>query len=272
MSNVAANDPPKGEAYFREMLSTFQTGLDLAMRFSARCDGKRVEQRHGWASWLFLRLCVVGRSLDRLAAFKTKLDEGEANTLDHSSIAAVTRNIIEAALMFFYVSEPGVSDDEWGLRKDILDLHDCLTRYRVFKSWKDEKEMKSLRESAAQIKDRIRNHKLMSTFDAEKQKQLLGGQQLYLNGLRSVVKRAGWDPDRFDGVYAYLSVHSHSAPTSFYRTEKHQINFSKPSDYQFGLAAFSLEHADQSIRAACKRLIDVFPELFPEIKTKKIEA
>jgi len=107
---------------------------------------------------------------------------------------------------------------------------------------------------------------------ADKRRQLLGGQQLYLNGLRSVVKRAGWDPDRFDGVYAYLSVHSHSAPTSFYRMEKHQINFSKPSEYQFGLAGFSLEHADQSIRAASKRLIDVFPELFPEIMTKKIEA
>ena len=269
MSDVAGNDPPKEEAYFREMLSTFRTGLDLAMRFSARCGGIRVEQRIVWASWLFHRLCIVGQSLDLLATHKTGLDEDEVYTLDHSSIAAVTRNIIEAALMFFYVSELGVSDDEWGLRKDILDLHDCLTRYRIFKSWKREEEMKSFRESAAKIKDRIRNHKLMRTFDAEKRKQLLGGQQLYLNGLRSVVKRAGWDPDRFDGVYAYLSVHSHSAPTSFYRTEKHQINFSKPSEYQFGLAAFSLEHADQSIRAASKRLMDVFPELFPGIKDQE---
>jgi hypothetical protein len=269
MSSIDANDPLRGEAYFQEMLSKFQTGLDLAMRFSARCDGVRVEQRHGWASWLFLRLCIVGQSLDRLATFRTRLDEGEVYTLDHNSIAAITRNIIEATLMFFYVSEPGVDDDEWGLRKDVLDLHDCLTRYRLFKSWKSEKEMTSFRESAAHIKERIRNHKLMKTFDAEKRKQLLGGQQLYLNGLRSVVKRAGWDPDRFDGVYAYLSVHSHSAPTSFYRTDTHHIDFSKPSEYQFGLAGFALEHADQSIRAASKRLIEVFPHLFPEINTSK---
>lgn len=269
MSNFDEHDPSKGEAYFRETLSTFHSGLDLAMRFSARCDGVRVEQRHGWASWLFLRLCIVGQSLSRLATFRTRLEEGEVYTLDHNSIAAIARNIIEATLMFFYVCERGVDDDEWSLRKNVLDLHDCLTRYRMFKAWKSEKEAKYFRDAAAEIRERVRSHKLMKKFDADKQKQLLGGQQLYLNGLRSVVKRAGWDPDRFDGVYAYLSVHSHSAPTSFYRTDKHQIDFSKPSEYQFGLVGFAIEHADQSIRAACKQLIDVFPDLFPELRADK---
>jgi len=235
------------------------------MRFSARCDGMPVEQRYGWASWLFLRLCIVGQSLDRLATYKSQLDDGEIYTLDHNSIAAVSRNIIEATLMFFYVSE-NVNDAEWQLRKSVLDLHDCLTRYRMFKAWNNDEVAKSFSTAASKIRERINKHNLMRGFDSAKRKQLLGGQQLYINGLRSVVRQAGWDLNRFNGVYAYLSVHSHSAPVSFYRTETHQINFSKPSNHQFALAGFALEHADQSIGAACKRLVDVFPNLFPEIE------
>lgn len=258
------------EGYFRSVLSTFSTGLDLAMRFSARCDGVRVAQRHAWASWLFLRLCIVGQSLHRLATYKGD-GQSEVYTLDHNSIAAVARNLIEATVMFFYVSEPNVDENEWALRKSILDIHDCVTRYRIFKSFQNQEQADQFRIMMSELRERAKNEKFMQTIDEKKREQLLSGQQLYINGLRSVVKQAGWDADRFDAVYAYLSAHSHSAPVSFYRTDVHGIDFSKPSRHQFALAGFSLEHADQSIRAACKRLIDVFPDLFPEVDRKKID-
>jgi hypothetical protein len=266
MTNIDKNADSKEETYFRDTLAKFEKTLDLAMRFSARCDNMLVEQRRAWASWLFLRLCIIGQSISQLANLKGQLDDGKVWTLDHNSIAAVARNIIEATLMFFYVSELNIDEAEWSLRKNVLDLHDCLTRYRIFKVWKSDEETKRFGSMASEIREKIRNHEIYKRLDTKKQKQLLSGQQLYINGLRAVVRQAGWDVDQFDGVYAYLSGHSHSAPISFYRIGQHGIDFSRPSGHQFGLAGFAIEHADQCIGAACKRLIDVFPNKFPEVQ------
>ncbi len=60
---------------------------------------------------------------------------------------------------------------------------------------------------------------------------------------------------------AYLSAHTYSAPVSFMRTDDHGIDFEEPSNFQYGLAAYGLDIAANSIASSSKRMLEVFPDI-----------
>ena len=246
--------------YFESAVASFSDALDSAMKISMLTGGRRDGERIAWASWIFLRLCVIGMSLIELTKLKKQRAEDGVYTLDHNSVAALSRNLIEAGLMFHYLTEHGMTETEWELRRTVLILHDNTTRYRIFKSWHQE-EAANFRHAVEQLREELSNRDDFKGFNEEKRERLLSGQAMYLDGLRSVVRKAGWDVGRFDFVYAYLSTHTHSSPVSFFRTHIHGIDFDSPSEHQYSLSGFALEHAAQSLGSASKRMLELYPDI-----------
>ncbi len=134
-----------------------------------------MEPRRAWANLLFMRLGMVGFSLLTLCMLEldnqNDLEHGRVSALDHSSIAALARNLLEAWIMFVYMSEPAISDDEWSLRRSILELHDSTARYRIAKDIGDAEEAQNFKLAKDATKRQIISDPLFQTLDGERQEK-----------------------------------------------------------------------------------------------------
>jgi hypothetical protein len=54
-------------------------------------------------------------------------EAGKLPTLDHSSIAVLSRTIIETSIMYWYLTEE-VNEEEWAFRLQVMKIHDAAAR------------------------------------------------------------------------------------------------------------------------------------------------
>ena len=239
-------------------------------------SGRELAMGLAWATWVFTRMCVIGDSIVLVSKYKNLQYQTKVFTLDCYSIANMARAVIKSSIMLHYLAEPNENEDEWLIKKRELDLHDCTSRYRMFKNINsakhdDEQNTKLKTFSAeqaagfkaliAELRLKLKSHHLFGRYSKEQKERLLSGQEIYIGGLRSAVRKAGWDVDEFDSVYVYLSSQSHTSPMSFYRIDDHGIHFDQPSEFQFGLAGYSLGYANYALRSAAEMFTTVFPEV-----------
>jgi hypothetical protein len=242
--------------YFDEQKIAYIKALDTAVEISLSVAGRRVDQRLAWATWIFARLCATGHSLRRLLEPVTS-DYGI--TIDHASIGNLARNIIEASILISYVTQDGVSDEEWSCRKLAFHLHDCTARVCLFKGLGANDEYEKHKAMLEELRTRLSKDSYFNQLESDVQEKLRAGTVIYLHGLRSAAHVAGWNKDHFDAIYGYLSAQPHSTPMSFYRMDERGMDNKTIAPYQFAFVGFALENAHQSIRHATQRI----PELFP---------
>jgi len=100
--------------------------LNFVVQILPAVYAQKVEPRRAWANLLFFRLFSVGQSILTLCIEDLRQKEPVPTdfcSLDHSSIAALTRTLLDTWLMFSYVSEIAISEEEWLLRRAALELH-----------------------------------------------------------------------------------------------------------------------------------------------------
>ena len=205
------------------------------------------------ASYVFTRMCVTADTL--LHLLQRDVEKSEDLTLDHYSIGVMARNIIETALMFHYLSEDGVSDQDWELRRGVLNLHDAILKLRLLKSIGAEDQYQAFKEEMEKLRAKMKEKAAFKAIDAERQQKLLSGHELYVRGLRSTLKLLGFEDAYFDGMYAYLSSQVHISPSSFYFTEK-RLSFDQPTGYQHYFATYAIAHARKFLLRSARSLAD----------------
>jgi hypothetical protein len=260
--------PDHPAAFYRERMR-FETCVDFAISVSKLSAGREANLPRLMASYVFTRTCVSADSLRYL--LRRDVGESKDVTLDHYSISVLARNIVEASLMFHYLMEEGVSDDEWSLRGKILYLHDVTLKLRLFKSIGSTEQHEKFKQAMAELRDEIKNSPVYKGLDATRQERLLAGQELYVGGLRSTLKLAQVDANYFDGMYAYLSAQVHISPTSFFDMDK-RISFAKPTGYQFYFAAYALAHARMMLLRSSVRLAESASELLAKIDVEILHS
>lgn len=248
---MAEDKGPKLQELFEKEKKRFGTAVNAAIAVSKAAAGRAPKRNVVMGSYVFTRMCVCAETLNYLLQ---RTISGEL-ILDHYSMGVMARNIIEAGLMFHYLMEDGVSEDEWALRSDALDLHDVLIKLQLFKSLGDEKEHKAYRELMEEKRAKIRENGVFKCFDAQQREKLLGGGEAYLKGMRSTLKLVSLETKYFNGMYPYLSSQVHVLPSSFYFTHE-RLSFGKPGSYQYYFAAYSLAHARMVLTRSTKRLAD----------------
>ncbi|CAO4182684.1 DUF5677 domain-containing protein [Methylorubrum populi] len=279
MSNIVSQDQIQAaevdagdvdtSGIYAEAKSSFEESVQLAINISNATGGLFVKPRFGLASFLFTKQCSIGISILKIC------HQDEANdiplALDHTSICSLCRNMFEASIMFSYLAQRDISDEQWRLRQNVIWLRDATSRYKMFKGWKAEKEASGFKEHMLDLRTKISSDNLFGKLDEERRKKILAGSEMYVNGLRGAVKQCGWDKDQFEATYTYLSQHSHNAPVSFLRMAEHGINYARPSNMQFSVAAYAIEVANQSLRVSSKRLAEVYPEHVTEHPFEDLE-
>jgi hypothetical protein len=127
MSENNKEDLAKNRKLLEVETKRFHTATVFAVRTSVATHGHEAPLPHVFGSYVFTRMCIGAETIERGLGRKTSF------TLDHFSIAVLCRNIIEAGIMICYLLEDNVSEQQWELRRKILDLHDVLARLRLFK-------------------------------------------------------------------------------------------------------------------------------------------
>jgi hypothetical protein len=194
----------------------FEFVIKSAMQVSLLIGGKKsTTLAHSYASYMLFRICAVGASITEI--YRSHERE-PLSTLDYSSIAVLSRTIIDASVMYWYLTEE-VNDEEWKFRKAVLDVHDASSRVRLFKGF-DSDEADTQRKALERRRKRLSGLPLFKVRDEKQREDLLSGKTMYVNGMRSLLKPMNVGKIYFDGLYNYLSAHVHLTPLSYFATRQ----------------------------------------------------
>jgi len=220
--------------------SVFQKLFTRSLEFS---------QQHASSFKMLKKLCLTSYSVGVLVEdFENK----PMHYLDHGSVGILCRTIIDTAIMFWYLSEQ-ISAEEWEFRLVVMNLHDATSRLRLFKGLiPEEAERQRLRRAG--FKKVLEENTLFRKRNSQDRDRLLGGQVLYVNGMRSLLRTMNYNEEYYDGVYSYLSSQVHSLPISYFRdAEGDPMTYF----YQSVFVQYALHHAWTMIARAAVREVEV---------------
>lgn len=174
------------------------------------------EGLHFYASVLFVRMVTISMSILRLAngnSYGTYAIEH----WDYASTASLTRNLIDCLNTFLYLCEKDLLEEEWECRWNIFNLHDAITRKKIFNHRGSAQEASDAEALAEEIKTKLNTNKHFTSLEEKLQKHYLKGADPFLLSKEEIVKRGGGDTQDFLGLYKFLSVQAHSYPMNFYK-------------------------------------------------------
>jgi hypothetical protein len=264
VGSVSAESDQFSREDFLEAYKSFSEKQKFVIEIFKFVNHRNETQRRSWANRLFFRLGMVSTSILKLCVPELENTE-EFSALDHTSNAALGRTLLEAWVMYMYLSDPTTPEEEWNLRRVILELHDSVARYRALKDMGDKQGAKGFKPQMEQLKTIISSVPTFKKLDPKNQTAILAGNQLYINGLRDVVRSTGWDADQFYSVYNILSSHSHSHPFSFYREEGNPYEpvVGIVPSYQYLISGIALGECVVPLGLACERMMfQLYPEIF----------
>lgn len=201
---------------------------------SSKIVGLAMSVGHSLGTAILGKICVTAMSAQDL--FRGH-EAGRLPFMDHSSIAVLSRTIINSSIMYWYLTEE-VSEEEWSFRYKVMQIHDIAARVRLFKGIISE-EADKLRATLKTLRDELKEMPPFKKKREEERDKLRGGQQLYVNGMRSVLASMNFDERYYDGVYNYLSAYVHSMPLSYFRDK----DGFEQTFWQRTFAQYALHHA-----------------------------
>jgi len=187
---------------------------------SSKIAGRPMTLNDSLASSMLDKICTTAMSTQAL--YRGHEDK-RLPFLDHSSIAVLCRAIIETSIMYWYLKEE-VSEEEWKFRLQVMKIHDAASRVRLFKRIIAD-AANNQRATLRTLRDELTAMPLFQKRPPQQQRKMLGGEVIYVNGMRSIVESMNFDEEYFDSVYNYLSAYVHSTPLSYFRDgDYHDFN------------------------------------------------
>lgn len=172
--------------------------------------------KHYYASVLFTALVTKGVTLAQIMPFSPWVDK-KIEHWDYASAAGIARTMLELRIAFYYLCSDECDETEWECRWNIFNLHDCVSRIRMFTALGHLEEVTKLSQAADEIRDRLRRNAFFDILPEKKKKTALNGQSAYLFPLEDIAEKAGVEKTQFRWLYVLLSSHVHALPMSFYR-------------------------------------------------------
>jgi len=208
--------PEPGENYL-ESLDMLDNVVRECIFVSRRYAGIAApEGRHYYASVLVVALITRGMSLLNLAPFSPWAAK-KIEHWDYGSMTGVVRTMIELRAAFHYLCADPCSQDEWYCRWNLFNLHDCVSRIRLFTAQKNDEQVAGFEAQAEELRERLRTNVFFQALDPKRHKKLLHGQTAYLFPLETLMEKAGMEVETFRMLYILFSTHVHALPMSFYR-------------------------------------------------------
>ena len=245
---------------YPQVLRQFEALVSAATAVSQGAAGRRSEtSRHYWSSVLYTRLCVNSVSLLFLLP-RNRFARVLFEHWDFAAVASLARNVFETYLAFYYLCVESVDEDEWNCRWNVFNLHDCLSRRRLFERFGyDTEQVLSFDKDAEDVRGRLRLNRYFRGLSEKKQKLLLKGRNAYLITQDEIINRTNMDANYFRAMYEFLSTQIHGFPMSFYRTGDKNRGRGVENEVERGYICWAVEFTGSLVQRATKEMIELFP-------------
>ncbi|MDY0744200.1 DUF5677 domain-containing protein [Paucibacter sp. R3-3] len=200
---------------------------------------KSPTSKHFYASVLFTALITRGVSLAQLMPF-TPWAEKRIEHWDYASAAGIVRTMLELRVAFYYLCVDSCPDEEWNCRWNLFNLHDCVSRIRLFSAVQNPEQVAAFETHATELRQRLQTNPFFSSLQAGQQRKFLHGQTAYLMPLEDIAEHAGIEKSVFRWIYVLFSSHVHGLPMSFYRIGDRGRGLPSPTEEGYTSLCLSL--------------------------------
>jgi hypothetical protein len=164
--------------------------------------------------------------------------------------------------VFFYIGVDATEEDEWLTRLNVLQLHDCTSRSKMFTELDPKNaDLPGFAVQADELRVRIISRAHFRAFPERRQKHILKGENAMLLSQDDLLKRMNEDIAGFRGMYRFLSFHVHSLPVAFYRMADREQGRGVESEWERSNIALALEFALHPVVRATREMRILFPDL-----------
>lgn len=203
---------------------------------------------HYYASLIFTKLCVSGETIINNCPNPSKLGCNEH--WDFASVATLTRGVIETYLLFYYLCIEECGKDEWEGRWRLMNLHDHMSRLKMFSSGKNQQEVNEFLDGTQEVKTDLENSTFFKSLSEKRRKHFLKGNTAFFLSKDEIVKRLGGDIDDFRFSYRFLSNHTHTYPMGFYRMKESNRGCGVETETEVYYTSMCLAWANQYLELA----------------------
>jgi len=237
---------------------TFERHVQLAAAVSGSIHHQPVDDRAFWASILFAKLCVTGVSMVQLMPGNS-IFPSTFNNWDAASISTLSRNLIENYHAFFYLTIDKIPEIEWKCRVQLFNLHDCVTRKKIFADFKIEEDLPKFEQQADELRDILNQNGLFQNFTSGERKRLLTGEHAFYLNREAIELRMATGRSDLKAVYRLLSIQTHTLPMSFYRTIEQRRGTGVETDTELHYINLAVEYVIPYLQLATRQLLELYP-------------
>ena len=257
---------PQITQHYLGIRRTFRDLVGRSERISRGSGGiPSTGNRMFWGAVLFTRIVVMAKSIDALLP---NAKRGEH--WDFSAVASLTRNLLEASLVYHWLCGVGVDEDMRAGRFILLNLHDYGSRRRLFPAQFPVAERDPVHKDLVQKFDA---NPYLATFDARQRAVALKGEKTpFLQD--DVLSEIGSTADEFRTLYRFFSQHTHTGPIAFYRMTDHGRGTGVETRQEKVYMIVAIDAATSTLSRTILDHLDIFPDAetrTPHLTRQQIE-
>lgn len=216
---------------YQNTIDDFQHITNLAVKLYIKTTGREVNSwREECASYTFAKICMHAISLLKLRfKFPKSITTSIDSVWDISSIAVLTRSIIDSYYVFYYLSIDKCTKAELEFRRDLWNYHGEYHRFDMLKRIKSKNpKLKELEKYIDTQKAKIVNSSFYKSIPSrDLQRDIKKGKIAILLSNSKLSERAGIDPDFYKAEFNSLSAYTHGHPFAFTQLKLFRVNDNK---------------------------------------------
>lgn len=249
--------------------SAFDSLLDAVLQVSSLQGGIDTDARRRIGVKLYTRITVASVTLYRLTPGNRLIYREAFAWWDWPSVAAVTRNILEAYLNFHYIAVEPLGPEEDEFRQRVFWYHDNIEKYKLYKSWNAPQDvLKDFEIKLSNEKAWLENHVTASNLTNAQRKSALSGKHPCYLSREVILSRLPFGTDEVQGYYRMFSANVHAAPFSWQRNDNDRGR-GEENKVEKEYIRMALNFARKYIAASVIEMCQLFPD---HIQAKASEA
>ena len=164
---------------------------------------------------------------------------------DFGSNAGNFRSILEAALLFHYLSDADPDPDKQRAIVQLMHLYDLTKREKLVGRYSGNPNPERVR---SEIIKRLKSTNSFNELPPAVQKRALKGEKLMIEPKEDIIARRGWDKEGYDMFWVLTSQYTHVQSLAFYRMESNGRGTGIENNFDRSMLSFGL--------ATCASILD----------------
>lgn len=203
----------------------------------------------------------MATTLDQITP-QSRLSGANARYWDYSSVASISRNLLECCILFFYLGVEDPPEDEWRARTDLMHLHDAEARVSL---WRELLLDNTMADGIAlqrdEVVERLRANPFVQAMSEKQQRHLLRGEAMRFEIQDDVLARMSVNIPQFRAWYRVLSAHTHSYSLAFHRVLMDERGRGVENEPDKAWIATTLEYVSAFLSRATTQMLALFPDV-----------